>query len=205
MYFAQSTIDEFYVELADTTAKRIAVLEALLSQSYQVPRAQEFAAHGVSRRLRTMELCLKNVFAILPTEVENEPSMNELVDAVIQIQAFIFNAFACVDNIAWIWVCEQKLTTDKGEAIAATHIGLSKNCRIIRRSLPTEFREHLVSLNPWFAQLEDFRHALAHCIPLAAKYELLEKKIAKALRRGRRDKAEQLAAEQPVVCGSPTR
>lgn len=101
-----------------------------------------------------MAHCIERVFAILPPEREDQPSMDELVDAVTYIQAFIFNCFACLDNLAWIWVCEQQLTTDRGETIPAAFIGLGKKCRVVRQSLPPDFRKHLKSLDKWLAHLE---------------------------------------------------
>ena len=210
MYFAQEAIGRLASEYGAMAGKRDEILGALLSRQYDVPRAQEFAAHGVSRRLKTMCHCIERVFTILPPEREDPPSMEELVDAVVYIQAFTFNAFGCLDNLAWIWVCEQKLTTDRGEEIPPTKIGLGKKCRIIRRSLPPDFRKHLKSLDAWFDHLENFRHALAHRIPLyippcvikkqdLPKYEMLERQMAKARRRGNYDRYERLRAEQQAM------
>ena len=126
---------------------------------------------------------------------------------MVYIQAFTFNAFACVDNLAWIWVCEQQLTTDRGEAIPLSMVGLSKKCRIVRRSLPSDFQQHLKSLDKWFDQLENFRHALAHRIPLyispcvipkrdVREYEALEQKMEKARRKGNLGRYERLKVLQ---------
>jgi hypothetical protein len=73
--------------------KRDEVLHALLARDYEVPRAREFAAHGVSRQLKTMMHCIECDFVILPPNREAHPSMDELTHAVVYIQAFIFNAF----------------------------------------------------------------------------------------------------------------
>lgn len=207
MYFSQESIEKLATGYASLADKRDAALEALLTRSYRVPRAREFAAHGVSRRLKTMCHCVESIFGVLPPEREDLPSMEELVEAVVHIQAFTFNAFACLDNLAWIWVCEQELTTDRGEEIPATKIGLGKRCRIVRRSLPQEFRSHLKSLDAWFDHLENFRHALALRIPLyippcvvrdqdVARYELLGRQMDKALRRGNVERYEKLKLEQ---------
>jgi hypothetical protein len=91
MFFAQETLDRLNDGVAGLTGKRIEVYEALLARDYAVPRAREFAMHGISRRLRTMAHCIERVFVILPPEREDHPSMDELVDAVTYIQAFIFN------------------------------------------------------------------------------------------------------------------
>jgi hypothetical protein len=210
MYFAKQSIDQLAADLEGIPGKRDEVLEALLSRAYEVPRAKEFAAHGVSRRLRTMAHCIENVFNILPPEREEHPSMEELVDAVVYIQAFTFNTFACLDNLAWIWVCEKKLTTDKGEIVPPTKVGLGKKYRIVRRSLPTDLQKHLKTLDPWFEHLENFRHALAHRIPLyippcavteqdLPAYRLLEKQMAKASRRGNSGRYEQLRVQQQAL------
>jgi hypothetical protein len=210
MFFAQETLDRLNDGVAGLTGKRIEVYEALLARDYRVPRAREFAMHGLSRRLRTMAHCIERVFAILPPEREDHPSMDELVDAVTYIQAFIFNCFACLDNLAWIWVCEQQLTTDRGETIPTTWVGLGKKCRVVRRSLPPDFRKHLRSLDKWFAHLENFRHALAHRVPLyippavapeqnVARYQLLELQIAKERRKRNQNRFERLKAAQEAL------
>lgn len=207
MYFAQESIDRLAAGYSSLPGKRDQALETLLSREYAVPRAKELAAHGVSRRLKTMCHCIESVFEVLPPEREDLPSMDELLEAVVHIQAFTFNAFACLDNLAWIWVCEQQLTTDKGEKIPPTKIGLGKRCRIVRRSLPSEFRAHLKSLDAWFDHLENFRHALAHRIPLyippcvvreqdVPRYELLGRQMEKARRRRNFERYEKLKAEQ---------
>jgi hypothetical protein len=106
-----------------------------------------------------------------------------------------------------LWVCEKRLTTDKGDPVLPRHVGLGKNCKIIRRSLPADFRKHLKSLDSWFAHLEGFRHALAHRIPLyippAAlaekdypQYQFLWRRMSKASRRGNFNKYAALKAEQ---------
>jgi hypothetical protein len=210
MFFAQAALQSLENDFAAMPMRRDEVLDALLSRTYQVPRAWEFAAHGVSRRLKTMTHCIGNVFGILPPEREDHPSMDELTDAIIYIQAFIFNAFACLDNLAWIWVCEKKLTTERGEPIPAGKVGLGKRCKLVRRSLPLGVRKHLKSIDPWFDHLENFRHALAHRIPLyippyvvaekdLAAYQLLHAQKAKARRRGNERKYAQLDAKQKAL------
>lgn len=210
MFFAQEALHSLNDSVGKLTGKRMDVCDGLLARRYAAPRAKEFAIHGVSRRLRTMAHCIERVFAILPPEREEHPSMDELVDAVAYIQAFIFNCFACIDNLAWIWVCEQQLTTDRGETIPDAWVGLGKKSRVVRRSLPPDFRKYLKSLDTWFAHLENFRHALAHRIPLyippavvpeqnLAQYELLEWQIAKARRKRNQNRYEQLKAAQQAL------
>jgi hypothetical protein len=94
--------------------------------------------------------------------------------------------------------------------VPPTKVGLGKKCKIVRRSLPTDLRKHLKTLDPWFDHLENFRHALAHRIPLyippcaitkqdLPAYRLLEKQIAKASRRGNHARYEQLRVRQQAL------
>jgi hypothetical protein len=91
MYFAEDAIKSLAADYEAMKGKRLKLVEAYLSRTYEVSRAKEFAEHGVSRRLRTMAHCIKKVFTILPPECADKPSIDELIDAVVYIQAFIFN------------------------------------------------------------------------------------------------------------------
>jgi hypothetical protein len=129
-------------------------------------------------------------------------------EAMINLQAFIFNAFGCIDNLA-CWVKEKGLQHD-GSPIPDTWIGLRENNTFVRQSFSIEFQEYLNGRNAWFKNLENFRHALAHRIPpyispytipndKVAAYQQQEKDRMAAL--GRRDKAEyeRLSSEQRAV------
>jgi hypothetical protein len=210
MFFTEESIRSMAADHAAMSTKRDALIKAYLTRTYDVPRAKEFAEHGVSRRLRTMVHCIENVFKILPPERVEHPSTEELVGAVVNIQAFIFNAFACLDNFAWIWVCEKKVAQDDGTPILDAWVGLAKKNKRVRASLPADFREYLKSLDAWFGDLESFRHALAHRIPLyipprvvserdAAAYKALEKRKFKARRRGDFEKYAALSAAQEAL------
>jgi hypothetical protein len=53
-----------------------------------------------------------------------------------------------------------------GGELKKEHIGLRKSNVSVRNSVPLDFKTFLESLDPWFDYLEDWRHALAHRIPL---------------------------------------
>ena len=110
--------------------------------------------------------CVANVFRILPPNRADLPSMDELFDGMINIQAFVFNMFGSIDNLAWIWVREKPVRNEDGSEIPKSWVGLGKDNKFVRSSLSAEFQEYLKELNDWFAHLDDFRHALAHRIPL---------------------------------------
>ena len=129
-------------------------------RTYKSEKAKEFATHGFSRRIRILSACVDNLFAVLPPSIDTVPDKTSLDLATINLQAFIFNTYGCLDNLAWVWKYEKELE------IAPRHIGLGPKCESLRASLSQNFLEQLATFDKWFEYLEDYRHALAHRIPL---------------------------------------
>jgi len=89
-------------------------------------------------------------------------------------------------------------------------VGLGKKNKAVRRSFSDGFQAYLSDLDNWFDNLENFRHALAHRIPLyvapfvilqanEATYRDLEDRKSEAI--ARRDFADhdRLSAEQAAL------
>jgi hypothetical protein len=129
-------------------------------------QADDFAKYGFGRRLLTIVRCIENTFAAIPPEFDGVPTLYDTQDVMIQVQAFIFNVFGCLDNLAWIWVLERNVTKPDGEPLPPQWIGLQPKNTCVRQSLGQGLQEFLKSMDTWFANLEEFRHALAHQIPL---------------------------------------
>jgi hypothetical protein len=123
-------------------------------------KAQEYARHGFARRLQTLRRCIENVFKIISPGVVKLPSKHRLYDAQINIQAAIANTYGCVDNLAWVWVHERRLSSEP------RLVGLRKHNTQVRASLSADLQIYLDLLEGWFAYLADYRHALAHRIPM---------------------------------------
>jgi hypothetical protein len=160
MYFSHQALEELQNGHREVALKCLCLAERYLTRDYKDSRAREFAMHGFSRRLKTLARCIDNVFKILPPDRTEPAASDEVFDAMINIQAFVFNLFGSIDNLAWIWVRENGLTEDKFQ------VGLSKKYKLVRSSLSTEFQVYLKGLDDWFDHLDNFRHALAHRIPL---------------------------------------
>jgi hypothetical protein len=124
-------------------------------------KAGEYARHGFARRIQTLERCIHNLFRIIPPGVVKVPRREKLHDAQIQLQAFLANAYGCVDNLAWVWVHECGLR----KKLKPNQVGLRKHNIKVRKSLSAEFQNHLSKVDDWFDYLADYRHALAHRIP----------------------------------------
>lgn len=210
MSFSKNDIDALNKDHAQFPARIAKLTIEFVTRKYKTDRGREFGQHGFPRRTKILNRCVDNVFRILPPARKSVPSEKERCDAEISIQAFIFNAFAAVDNLAWIWVSEQALTDQKGRPIKNHAIGLMKEHELVRGSFSGDFQKTLQSFDPWFEHLQNYRHALAHRIPLyippfaihekdVEKYHNLEKEKTKALAESNIDKHKKLSDEQMVL------
>ncbi|MBF0356385.1 MAG: hypothetical protein HQL43_14220 [Alphaproteobacteria bacterium] len=137
-----------------------------LSKNFNHDRAKEFAHHGLLRRLKTIVRCIENIFHLVPPERHEPPSREGLSDAEINLQAFAFNVFGCLDNLAWIYAFESGLKDNNLRPLRDQWVGLRRENSQIRESLTPDFRSYLESMDSWFDHLQNYRHALAHRIPL---------------------------------------
>lgn len=210
MYFSDEALEHLREEYRAVSGKFERLFVEYLNRDYQDARVGEYAKHGFLRRLKTMVRCIDNVFAILPPDRADIPTNEELSDAAINIQAFVFNVFGSADNLAWIWVREKNLTQDDGTEIPKIWVGLRQQNTFVRDSFSPEFREYLEGLSDWFDNLENFRHSLAHRIPLyippytvpddrLEAYQELEGRMSEALRLVDIAQHDRLSAEQRAL------
>ncbi|CAM3531360.1 hypothetical protein [Thalassospira profundimaris] len=142
------------------------LLLAYYSKKYRTANGYEHALHGFGRRLRVMTRCIENTFRVLPPSQTAKPDDNQRLDATINIQSFVQNAYGCCENLAWIWVHERDIKMPSGDPVSHGAVGFRKTNRVVWRSLPTDFREYLQTLDKWFENLKGFRDGLAHRVPL---------------------------------------
>ncbi len=166
MYFTKEQVDDLYGGLQEVHDKFTDLRERVVLRALEAAGAREHADHELSRRLSTMVRCVDRVFEVLPPDRVDIPERDETVDATINIQSFIMNAFGCCENLAWIWVLERGVVQANGAALPHTKVGLSETHRLVRQSFSPAFRGYLDSRQAWFAHLKDFRDALAHRVPL---------------------------------------
>lgn len=207
MAYSDADVAEFRKIIDSLPRRRMALGVAYATRGYKTDRAREFATHGLLRRVDTLERCIYQVFDYLPPEMADIPKREPLQNAAIAVQAFVFNVFGCVDNLAWIWACESGVKNKKGDPLRQHEIGLGAKYESLRNSLSADFRALLESRKDWFGVIEGYRHALAHRIPLyipphsvldknTEAYKALEAKINEAGLKGNRKERERLEAEQ---------
>lgn len=165
-YFKSEDLTKIKAEAATINIKWQSTFIQFTQRSFTHLRAWEFANQGFSRRLKTLVHCFNKVYETIPLELEGLPTERQCYECAINIQAFVFNVFGSLDNLAWIWVEEKQIKLENGEPLPVSFVGLGKKNTYVRNSLSADFQAYLKSIQEWFDGLEEFRHALAHRIPL---------------------------------------
>ena len=208
VYFSEQAIHDLRSSLGDVHGRCNELRGKFCARPYKNPRAGEFAYHGFCRRLGTLIHCIDKVFAELPPELEAIPSRDAVMDATTAIQAFVFNAFGCLDNLAWIWV--EAVRDEAGDPLDPVRVGLGKKSKEVRASFSIDFVAYLDKRQPWVDRLKDFRDALAHRIPLYIlpfivdpkhidEYNRLDEESGAALGRGDLERYDKLQAQQKLL------
>lgn len=207
MYFSDDALQKLKTEYQTIDGKLQKLSEAYITRAFKNARALEHARQGFVRRLKIVVRCMDNVFGMLPPDRVELPSRDELSDATINIQSFVFNVFGSVDNLAWIWVYEKGQKRKDGTPIPDMWVGLGPANTSVRLTLSEELQSYLKGLDPWFDHLSKLRHALAHRIPLyippyvisdkeAAAYAKLESEMVEAIKRHDFKEYDRLSVEQ---------
>ena len=181
-----------------------------LERKFVNSKAREFAQHGLCRRLRLMLRCIEKVFEILPPDTQEVPEEDIIHDVTVHLQAFLFNTYGCLDNLAHIWVWEMNVKGKDGQFIRRERIGFGDQNREVLASLPETFTNCLSEIRDWRKDLENFRHALAHRIPLyippgyligekAEEYHQLQRQINEAASKPDFETVDQLEEEQSAL------
>lgn len=203
MTYNEEQLKNLHNEFNKMDYRQAKLVSNLSRLSLSNPEAQELAKHGLMRRILILGRSIENVFTLIPPQQTRPQRVDKLKDAQINLQAFVFNVFGVLDNLAGIWVSECKIRGKRGKALSPMQIGLGVKCEIVRASLPEKLILFLTEHHAWIDFVEDYRHALGHRIPLyippssikvsdADKYRANESKIYAAQRDGRLEEAEQL-------------
>jgi hypothetical protein len=166
MPYSRTQIAAFRTFRQEVTEECSEVVHRYAARQYANDQAKEYATHAFGRRLYILLRCVDRVFSIIPPGSKRRPKGERVDDVIINLQAFVFNASGCLDNLAWIWVLEKDVPGDDGAKLAPSRVGLGRRYKEVWRSLPREFKDYLHTLKAWRTNLEDYRHALAHRVPL---------------------------------------
>ena len=158
------------------------IIMSYFSHNFTNDRAKEYVNHGFMRRLSSLKRCIEIVFDFLPPDKAETPDRENVTDATIALQSFVINVFGCVDNLAWILVHELKITDDKDNQLPNTYVGLRSANKSVLKALSDEFCDYLIGIEEWFNLQENYRHSLAHRIPLYIPPYFLSEENTKKIR-----------------------
>jgi hypothetical protein len=136
-----------------------------LAWSLKVEKAQEYLLHGVGRRVTTIERCLVNVFTAFPPEQTKILPTDAVSDVIINLQAFVFNVYGVFDNVAWVYILEQRRESSIEGGRRAIGLFDKRTQAHLSPKMLSFLRDQKIS--SWFSDYsKNFRDALAHRIPL---------------------------------------
>ena len=190
MAYTEEEIAQFAEHMGMWLRRQDALVTTLFIRNFRSPKTSEFVKHGLGRRLSTLRHTLRRTFDVLPPN-ETGPTNHALLDATSYLQAFVINVFGAIDNLARIWVTEANIVQPNGRNLRPMQIGLTPDHAVVRASFSEPFQDFISSTDEWFSYLEDYRHALAHRIPLyipprqldsaaSAEFRRLEDEIARS-------------------------
>lgn len=165
MIYSDESMQELWDQFVGLQGKCNKLITEYSEKEFGNEKAKNYVQYGFCRRLSLITRCIEKVFEVLPPDTEEFPDEILIHDVTIHLQAFVFNAYGCLDNLAHIWVLEENVTQENGNPLPPIHIGIGPKNESVLKSLPKEFAEYLVEKKSWYKNLESFRHALAHRIP----------------------------------------
>ncbi|HEY0414469.1 MAG TPA: hypothetical protein VGD66_15145 [Allosphingosinicella sp.] len=142
------------------------LLTTILTYAFQVERAGEFARTGFGRRLGCLEHAMKKMDTVYPPN-SPDASRDQVRDAELILQAFVMNVFGAIDNLAWIWALERRVTGAKAQALYPAEICFvgPRSGWMVASLLPPVVAA-IDNAKEWFNQIGAYRHGVAHQIPI---------------------------------------
>lgn len=203
----QANLDHLEEQRASVPQRAQNLIEGFILRAYISDVGEEYAHHGVARRIGTLARCIDQVFRLLPPEFGDVPDKEVREVVTIHTQAFVFNAFGVLDNLAFVWINERGVVGTNGRPLPNGRIGLTRDKERVWQSLPPAVKACLEEMEEWFGNLESFRHSLGHRIPLyippysvdprnAERFQTLRERMNEALSQFDMARYEQLEAER---------
>ena len=129
--------------------------------------AREYINQGLLRRLSTMERCIKQIIGTCPPDTCKLDDPNISIDVAIFLQSFYFNLYGAFENLARVSVEVSDAELSEGEKRRASFLTKKLNKKV-KAALPPALLDYLSTerMSSWREHLNDFRHTLAHRIPL---------------------------------------
>lgn len=210
MIYSEKLIKEIEYAAISVTSQYVDILSIFSNTRWKTERIYEFAMHGFLRRLRTLRSCIFNIFEICPIRNLKRIGDEEKESLTISLQAFYINIYGALENLAWIWVLNYHNKNGETSDPSPKQIGFNKKYKLFRKSCSLKIIEKLDAYEVWYNGIENFRHALAHRIPLYVppaghnederrRYNELVERINIALLDGNRGEVRKLQASMGKI------
>ena len=209
--YNEKHIEELLAALDTVTNRADSLVERLLSFDFSTKRSEEFAIHGVARRIKAIAHSLRKIFAEIPPDLNDLPEDGRREEATCHILSTAIHTYGSFDNLAHIWVAERGICRKNGKPLSWGQIGFQSKCSDFCSSLPSELQARLNQLHPWMTYLEEFRHSSAHRIPLyippyvvdplnSAEYDNLSRAAQSALLNSEYQRYDALIEDRSKLC-----
>lgn len=165
-YYKDKDIAGMWKRLHELEAEYGALCENILHHGFSTSTGEEFARHGFLRRCDILWDCVQKTFDIIPPDINEKPSRDQTKDVTIFLHCFMVHVFGACDDLAWILVLEKDIKRPDGRKLPQSRIGFRKDNKIVRDQLPENMLGVLKGFQKWFDHVDEFRHSLAHRIPL---------------------------------------
>jgi hypothetical protein len=212
MIYTPEQIDQITHEKSKVLNRLIDIQMILTSQlapTLQSERAREYLLHGICRRLTLLHQSIRNVFEIFPVTRENQLTQVELSNIEINLHAFTINIYGLLDNVAWVFVFENKLENN----IQGSRRGVGLFSKYVIKHFPDRIKEYLHSdrIQQWYRDYaKNYRDALVHRIPLyvppynidpkdAERYREYDSKISERMSVGDFDSIDELRKDRDSI------
>ena len=145
--YNQDQVSELWDAVASLPKRSTTLVEQLLEFKFRKQKAEEFASHGLARRVQLMAFNIRRVFEELPPDLKYLPTEENRHEATTHIQSIVFHSYGCFDNLAHIWVLENDIKRRNQSALSRTQIGFTEKCKEVCQSLPPSLQNRLAELD----------------------------------------------------------
>lgn len=168
-YYSDDGLKKLKEKYFELNEDNLEVIEEIISfgNNLNSKRAKELIQQGVGRRFRLLWRCVENIFTIFTPDRTDKLQSDELLDVAINLHAFMINIYGIIENLGLAIARENNLSDKNGEPLPRQKTNLFKP------KFQNQLNRNLVAyltkkeIKQWYENyLKEYRHALAHRIPL---------------------------------------
>lgn len=166
-FFSEESLEELSIAIRRIGPSYLVASEYLLGRLDSEGVAREYITQGFLRRLSTMARCIEQIFCICPPDTCKLADSSVATDVGIYLQAFYINLYGAFENLARVCIEKSDAVLSEPEKRTASFLSKKLDKKIKSALPPTLLDYHSTSeMSSWREHLKEFRHALAHRIPL---------------------------------------